>query len=106
MDMSIDEAGDDPLPSCVDSLRVAGHPYFIPRADIADASAFDNDCAVADRRIAGGRDDRGALDNRDTALTLLRAGDRRDEQTEHRKANLPRIHACLPRAGSEFLFAP
>src|ERR1051326_3109838 len=106
MNVSVDEAGNNPLPSRIDGLRVVGHANFIARTDVANAAVLNDDRAVADGGITGSCNNRGALDNRDAALTLLCTNERRHEQTAHREANLPRIHACLPRAESEFPFAP
>src|SRR5262245_57699198 len=107
MNVSINQARNDPLPSCVDDLGVVRNAYFITRPDISDATTFHDDCCVPYRRPAGGCNDRCALNDDETLWCLLLCEDNRSEkQTQQNTANLQHTHVCLPRAVFECPFAP
>src|SRR5262245_9316835 len=113
MDMSIDKPGDHPLPSRVYCLRASRHSHIVAGADIANAPAVDNDRRIAYDRASGTCDHGSALNDSNSVRLLRREQadlpvqeDRSDKETEHCAASLPRTHACLPRAGFEFPFAP
>src|SRR5207244_10643264 len=96
------------LSASVDGLRVAGNADFIAGTDVASLAALDHNGTVPDRRIAGAVDQRRAL-NHDDRTRLLRRREnenRSQKHTDEDRANLPRIHVCLPREGFEFPFVP